>query len=274
MRLAAAVILAFAVPVAGAAWPQLSTGPLQDNSFLVEEAYNQDAGVVQHILNAAYDRDTHGWLLTFTQEWPVPDETSQLSYTVPFVFGGRPGDSSGVGDVFLNYRYQAFTETARRPAVAPRLSVIMPTGDGRLGGAAGVQVGLPVSKQIGDHFAAHLNLGGTVIPRADTDRGNARVLLGSGGASLVWEPVDAINFFCELITIGGDDVDDGRSVRHVLAFANPGIRVGWDGPGGSQWVWGIGFPVGLTPDSPSLAVLLYFSIEHPFTSAARAERQW
>src|SRR5258708_2637285 len=111
MRLATAMILAFAAPVAGAVWPQLSTGPLQDNSFLVEEAYNQEAGVVQNILNATYDRKTHGWLLTFTQEWPVPDQTNQLSYAVPYTFAGRPGDPSGVGDVFLNYRYQAFTET-------------------------------------------------------------------------------------------------------------------------------------------------------------------
>jgi hypothetical protein len=274
MRLAAALVLAFGAPVAGASWPDLAAGPLQDNSFLVEEAYNQEAGVVQHILNAAYDRDTHGWLLTFTQEWPVLDETNQLSFTVPFGFAGQPGDSSGVGDVFLNYRYQALTETARLPAVAPRVSVILPTGHGRLGGAAGVQVGLPVSKQLGEHFAAHLNLGATVIPAANTDRGSARVLLGSGGASLVWEPVDAINFLCEVVAIGGDDVDDGREVRHVLAFANPGVRVGWDGPGGSQWVWGVGFPVGLTHDSPSLAAFLYFSIEHSFTSAARAERHW
>jgi hypothetical protein len=274
MRLAAAVILGFAAPVAGAAWPELASGPLQDNSILVEEAYNQEAGVVQHSLSAAYDRDTHGWLLTFTQEWPVPDETNQLSFTVPFVFAGRPDGESGVGDVFLNYRYQAVAETARWPAVAPRLSVILPTGDGKLGGAAGVQIGLPFSKQLGEHFAAHLNLGTTIIPEVDTDRGSARVILGSGGASLVWEPVNAINFFCELFTVGADDVDDGREVRHVLAFANPGVRIGWDGPGGSQWVGGLGFPIGLTHDSPSAAVLLYFSIEHPFTSAARAERQW
>ena len=86
-------------------------------------------------------------------------------------------------------------------------------------------MGIPVSKQLGEHFAAHLNLGATVIPSADTDQG-ARVVLGNGGASLVWAPVDAINFLCELVTVGGDDVDDGRAVRRVLAFANPGVRVG------------------------------------------------
>lgn len=50
---------------------------IMDNSFLVEEAYNQEAGVVQHIFNAFYavDRapgpDDSAWNLTFTQEWPI-----------------------------------------------------------------------------------------------------------------------------------------------------------------------------------------------------------
>ena len=274
MRLVAAVMLACALPAAGATWPALAPGPLQDNSFLIEEAYNQEAGVMQSTLDTTYDLHTQGWVLSFNQEWPAPDETNQLSFTVPVAFAGRLDDASGVGDVFLNYRYQALVEAPRRPAVAPRLSVILPTGRRGLGGAAGVQVGIPVSKQLGEHFAAHLNLGATVIPSADTDQGGARVVLGNGGASLVWEPVDAINFLCAPVTVGGDDVDDGRPVRHVLAFANPGVRVGWDGPGGSQWVWGVGVPIGLTRDSPSLAVFLYFAIENPFTSAARAERQW
>ena len=43
---------------------------IQDNSFLIEEAYNQEAGVVQHI--SAFSRAEGGaWLYTFTQEWPL-----------------------------------------------------------------------------------------------------------------------------------------------------------------------------------------------------------
>ena len=40
-----------------------------DNSFLVEEAFNQEAGVFQNIFGAAR-RNGH-WGATFTQEWPV-----------------------------------------------------------------------------------------------------------------------------------------------------------------------------------------------------------
>ena len=56
---------------------------IQDNSFLIEEAYNQDPGVVQHI--QTFSRATRGgdWLYTFTQEWPAPNLKHQLSYTLP-----------------------------------------------------------------------------------------------------------------------------------------------------------------------------------------------
>src|SRR2546430_2035386 len=71
---------------------------IMDNSFLVEEAYNQERGVVQHIATAFYNvnrragPDDEAWNLTFTQEWPVFSQTHQFSYTVPYNFirsGGR-----------------------------------------------------------------------------------------------------------------------------------------------------------------------------------------
>jgi hypothetical protein len=62
---------------------QEAAKPIQDNSFLVEEAYNQEAGVVQHISAFTRYRESKDWLYTFTQEWPVPGITHQLSYTLP-----------------------------------------------------------------------------------------------------------------------------------------------------------------------------------------------
>lgn len=44
---------------------------IQDNSFLIEEAYNQERGVVQHIQTFQIMKDD-SWIYTFTQEWPVP----------------------------------------------------------------------------------------------------------------------------------------------------------------------------------------------------------
>src|SRR5207249_3322336 len=55
---------------------------IQDNSFLVEEAYNQEFGVVQHIQNFQRYWNSKEWIYTFTQEWPVdPRPRHQLSYT-------------------------------------------------------------------------------------------------------------------------------------------------------------------------------------------------
>src|SRR5438067_11930926 len=84
----------------------------------------------------------------------------QFSYTIPF--SGSPG-ASGLGDVLLNYRYQLMSENARLPAVAPRLSLIIPTGreSDRLGtGASAWQFNLPASKQFGDLYV-HANVGAT-----------------------------------------------------------------------------------------------------------------
>src|SRR5215204_4825988 len=86
---------------------------IEDNSFLIEEAYNQEPGVVQHIFNAFYSADSRarGWAFTFTQEWPVFSQDHQFSFTIPS-FHSRDGGKrvSGVGDILLNYRYQLLEE--------------------------------------------------------------------------------------------------------------------------------------------------------------------
>jgi MFS family permease len=271
--LVVAALLALA-STARADWPRLASGPLQDDSFLIEEAYNQERGVIQHILDVQYDRKTGDWLAMFTQEWPVPNEQHQLSFTVPYTWG----EATGVGDVLLNYRYQALSEAGRRPAFAPRVSLILPTGSFRdeLGtGSAGVQLSLPLSKQLGDHLAGHLNLGTTVIPHALALRGRSEHLVsGNGGGSLIWEPADAINLLCEFVTSRDQEVAPRGVTERTRATINPGIRVGWNGPGGVQWVWGVGLPVGLTADTDHLGVFLYFSVEHAITREARAKREW
>src|ERR1041384_3024217 len=95
--------------------PARNVDGIMDNSFLVEEAYNQEPGVVQHIFTASYGvkqlagPDDKAWNPTFTQEWPVFSQRHQFSYTVPYYFlesGGQSKD--GLGDILLNYRYQAY----------------------------------------------------------------------------------------------------------------------------------------------------------------------
>ncbi len=94
---------------------------IQDNSFLIEEAYNQEPGVIQHIQTFQYMKNAT-WGYSFVQEWPVPGRTHQLSYTIP-VFHldtDTDGKKTGIGDVMLNYRYQLIYKEKEGIALAPR----------------------------------------------------------------------------------------------------------------------------------------------------------
>src|SRR3990172_5885043 len=144
---------------------------IRDNSFLIEEAYNQEAGVVQHISGARLGLDddpgdrTRTWDMSFTQEWPVFSQTHQLSYTIPYSFIDPDAENeSGIGDVLLNYRYQLLNDEGACPAFAPRFSVIFPSGDEDRGfgaGTVGYQFNLPFSKTLSNRAYVNFNAGVT-----------------------------------------------------------------------------------------------------------------
>src|SRR5919197_2887218 len=123
---------------------------ISDNSFLIEEAYNQEQGVIQHIFNAIYTNDSRhrGWAFSFTQEWPFFSEDHQLSFTIPSSHLRDEGQQQhGIGDILINYRYQALKEGDEIPAFAPRFSLILPTGNrdkGTGNGVVGYQWSLPL----------------------------------------------------------------------------------------------------------------------------------
>ena len=96
---------------------------ITDNSFLVEEAFNQEPKIFQNIFG--FTRLSGNWQATFTQEWPAPGVRHQLSYTLAAASLGR---HVGFGDVYLNYRYQVLEEGPGRPAFSPRVSAIVPIG--------------------------------------------------------------------------------------------------------------------------------------------------
>ncbi len=76
----AALVVALG-PVAAAAQEGVEPEKIRDNLFLLEEAYNQEPGVIQHI--QSYRRGNDGWSYSFTEEMPVPKERHQLSVTLP-----------------------------------------------------------------------------------------------------------------------------------------------------------------------------------------------
>jgi hypothetical protein len=268
--------LAAAVPLAAEENDLRPAKGIQDNSFLIEEAYNQEPGVVQHILNIARSvnrragPDDKEWSLVFTQEWPVGSRAHQLSYTAPYSFmetGGQSeeeiGDvllNDGIGDVLLNYRFQAFTETSRRPAVAPRFSLVLPTGDDAraLGnGVLGYQINLPVSKIVSDRWTLHGNAGATFLPDVqDGDLTNYNL-----GASAIFAVNQNLNLMLECLANLDEEPGADREASVILS---PGLRYAFNFKNDAQLVIGLAAPIGLSAAAPDYGGFFYLSFEHFF----------
>lgn len=238
---------------------------IQDNSFLIEEAYNQEPGMIQHIQTFQYLKRSRTWGYTFTQEWPLLDQTHQLSYTIPVTHVSTPSDQTGIGDVALNYRYQLILKEAI--ALAPRFSLLLPTGDYKkgLGSAAiGLQTNVPLSVELSDRWVTHLNLGFTLTPGGKEPRGATADTFGFNcGASLVWLASENLNPILELSWNSTESVQsDGSRTRTGTFLAVPGIRLALNFESGLQVVPGIGILVGLGPSGAEIGVLSYLSFEH------------
>jgi DtxR family Mn-dependent transcriptional regulator len=239
-----------------------------DNSFLVEEAFNQEAGVVQNIFTVT--RGTGSWDFGLTQEWPMAGQRHQLSYVIPFA---RLDGENGVGDVLLNYRVQAVSETGRRPAISPRLTVILPSGDEPFGYGhrrAGWQTNLPVSKQFGDVYV-HVNggaswVGGVVDPLASAGAGSREVSLFTphAAASAIVRLRPMLNALIEGVVEWPEEIAGiGRTARHRSVTLSPGARGGWN-LGDHQLIVGLAVPVTWAAGDRDAAVLAYLSYELPF----------
>jgi hypothetical protein len=231
---------------------------ISDNSFLVEEAYNQEPGVVQHI--AVAQLPTHGgeWSSNFTQEWPAGSMRHQLSYTTTAL---RADGGAGLGDFALNYRYQLLGMGESRIAVSPRLSLVLPLGEeqkGRGAGAAGVQVMLPVSLILTPRLVAHWNAGGSVTPARDQRAWTA-------AQSIVWLVHPRFNALVETVWTRNDLPGGQSDTTFVLS---PGLRWSHNLPGGLQVVPGLAVPFSLRGEK-TRAVIAYLSFEHPFSRKGR-----
>ncbi len=244
--------------------------PIQDNSFLVEEAYNQENGVVQHIQTFTRMSQSHSWVYTFTQEFPVGGVKNQLSYTLQAGHnGGFPGSGAGLGDFAINYRYQLVGDGESRVAVSPRISLIAPAGAETAGmglGGTGVQIQLPVSVELTKHLVSHSNVGTTLTPRARNEFGNESATYSYNlGQSLIWLVRPRFNALLETVWVGTERVvAPGQTQRGHDLLISPGVRWAYNFKNGLQIVPGIGVPIGVGPSSGEKGILLYLSFEHPW----------
>ena len=219
---------------------------IADNSFLIEEAYNQEPGVVQHISTWQRSLRVSSWSYAFTQEWPIGSEQHQFSYTLLVGYAARTNiDFNGLG---VNYRYQ-LTPADGRAAVAPRLSVLMPSHD-----RVGTQIQLPLSLKMGAKFVSHWDAGVTMTPRSLT--------LYNLGASVVWLARPTFNVLYEVTWVSGPD--------RATVLMNPGVRWAYNFASGLQIVPGLAYTFGVGPERQGAGVFVYLSFEHPFRSENKA----
>jgi hypothetical protein len=269
--LAGVAILLLCLNSSGQAPPTAGPSDIQDNSFLVEEAYNQNFGVVQHISSFTRFWDSKDWIYSFTQEWPVPrDPRHQLSYTLSAVHTGAFPDSGvGIGDVFLNYRYQLVGGGDTRVAFSPRFTLIFPSGDstvGRGAGSLGLQTNLPLSVVLSKKLVSHWNAGASFFPHAQDTSGDRSAVAGYNvGQSFIWLARTRFNVMLETVFTGSQTVvANNRTSWTNTLFISPGIRWSYNLKNGLQIVPGIGVPLGVGPSADEKAILLYLSFEHPF----------
>lgn len=259
-------------------------GELKDNSFLLEEAYNQEPGEVQHILMPELDANSFGGFeqrhqVELTQEWPLGGKRLQLSYTIPV--GSSDGSEWNVDHMVLRARYQVADEPAQPFAFAPALSLIWQKNPLERSfltrSTVGVGLLLPVSHTLSSRWALHANAGTTWLPdpyATDWNDFSTRPLFAELrqdrwihrlGTGLVYAALPKFHLLFETIGEfeqfqGNDFVDSDMEPALIL---NPGARTGFDIGGGTQLVLGVGFPIELTEDNPpDYRVLLYTSLEH------------
>jgi hypothetical protein len=242
---------------------------IEDNSFMVEEAFNQEKNVIQHI-NTFTRTNDHTWVYTFTEEWPFPGhERHQLSVTTAALSSSDfAGSGGGMGDVALNYRYQVAGGGGQRFSFSPRFSLLLPTGSARYGrgtGGTGVQTNLPVSVYVNRKFITHWNAGATFVPSARNEFGDRAAVNGYNlGQSMIWLAYPRFNVMLETIWTGSQSVvGHGQTQRNHDLLIGPGIRWAHNFNNGLQIVPGISVPMGVGPSAGNRGVTFYLSFEHP-----------
>jgi hypothetical protein len=264
----AAAVACLAVPAAAEDKDPRPAAGIQDNSFLIEEAYNQEAGVVQHIMTLQRQRGDR--FFNFTQEWPMGSQDNQFSYTVPYswIRDGMGQRMHGVGDVLLNYRRQVWYESATMPAFAPRLSLIVPTGNKTKGlgdGSVGFDANLPFSKIVSDRVTLNANAGMTYLVDVDGHHPTSFKL----GGSAIYAVTRDFNLMLEALGQWEQSVNANREIERDFTFTiSPGARYALNFPdlADLQVVMGFATPISFarSADRPDFGLFFYLSFEHNF----------
>ena len=239
---------------------------ITDNSFFVEEAFNQDPNVFQTIF--LFERSApQDWGARFVQEWPARGMRHQVSYSLGFA---RDGSDARFNDVSVDYRLQVRDGAEGGPAFAPRASLLLARDDGTTPldeSGVGFEFNLPFSQERGPIFL-HWNAGLRWIPGAATAdvRPGSEVSLVSPflAASAIVAVRPMLNVMLEGRFDSEELVAGPRATDRLAAYTiAPGVRGGWD-LRSAQLVLGLSVPVVRSGGRTDAGALVYFSIEPPF----------
>lgn len=242
---------------------------IEDNSFLLEEAYNQESGVVQLIQSYQYTKknsESSQAVYNLSVEMAAPNRNHQLAFTIPYTTSTDNNvTNSGVNDILLSYRYQLID--TEKIALSPRLSIVLPTGRRIIGmgtGVTGLQVNIPVSLELNDIWMNHWNFGYTFTNQAQGVSGTtgSNTISTNFATSFVYLTSDTLNLLTEFIHNSTDTSNgDGTKSRSESYYISPGFRYAIN-TASVQYIPGLAFPIGIAPSEPEdYSVLLYFSIE-------------
>lgn len=233
-----ALIALFAIPA--------FAEPIEDNSILLEEAYNQEPGIYQFMFLYQADK-SKDWTGYFMNEIPVGGQSHQFSYSIPYKHLDGT-DEGGIGDVGVNYRYQLMNEG--NVALAPRIGVVLPTGDDKKGlgnGSAHYEFNMAASFKVHPHFVMHMNAGLNFQPKDGTTPASIE---NSYGLSGIYHFSDTFDFMVETKGVGTD------------FYVAPGVRTAINS-GSWQFVPAVSYSHNVTPYANDYSIYAYLSLEGP-----------
>lgn len=244
------------------------TPAIEDNSLFIEEAYNQEERIVQHIFSLERINEASNPLsFSFTQEWPIGGEAHQLSYTIPI--SNTEVNGNIIGDVLLNYRYQLSGDDAILTS-APRISVIIPTGKVESGNGndkVGIEVNIPFSKRFTNNFVMHYNLGSKIIPSARHINAPSSINKTINdlfiGASAIYLMYYNFNLMIEARLDNLSSRIENEENRNSIFVINPAIRYAIDFDN-LQIVPIVAAPTYFEDGKSTSNILFYISFEHNF----------
>jgi hypothetical protein len=249
---------------------------IEDNSFLVDEAFNQEKGVMQYTSNFYWsDMNSNCMAYTFTHEIPVFSNHHQVSYTLQYNFSQPFGTSrnSGPGDMTIGYTYLATGKDDWLMTV-PQINFIIPTGDPARGlgnGGFGGKLSLALTKRLSGAIVTHYNISYTTIYKADyyintfqaeSRKGEKNIKVNTFAASVIWYPASRFNLMLESVAnyVNGIGVN-GSNLRGWQVISNPGVRFAAD-LNKALLVAGVSCPITFDSNSADQAgILIYLSIE-------------